>query len=237
MPSPGEFTMTEFLFLDLDDTILDFGKAEKAALTKTLGQFGVEPTERVCTRYSQINRSHWERLERREITRQQVLTGRFQVLFEELGRQADPCKLAESYEANLSMGHDFLPGAEQALEQLVKTHKLYIASNGTARVQYARIESARLARFFEGIFISEELGADKPSRAFFEACFSKIPGFDPQKAMIVGDSLTSDILGGQNAGIRTCWVNPSHKPRKEGIRVDYEIETLGQLEGLLEKIG
>lgn len=227
--------MIEFLFIDLDDTILDFQKAEHIALKKTLQEFGLEPTEAVCSRYSQINREHWEALERKELTREQVLLGRFATLFREVGIQVDAEKCARCYEANLSIGHYFLPGAREAVESLAKKYKLYLASNGTKRVQASRLESAAIGEFFQDIFISQDMGADKPSIAYFERCFARIPGFDPKKAMIVGDSLSSDIQGGINAGIATCWVNPTHKPTKN-VRPDYEIETLSQLEALLERI-
>ena len=226
--------MFEFLFLDLDDTILDFKKAEHIALSKTLAGFGLDPTQEVLSRYSQINRAHWEALERKELTRDQVLLGRFQVLFSEFSLQVDPEKVARTYEHNLGIGHWFLPGAEEAVERLSKKYKLYLASNGTASVQKGRMTSANLYRFFEKVFVSQEIGANKPSTEYFERCFAQIPGFDKAKAIIVGDSLTSDILGGQNAGIATCWVNPNHKERRPDIRVDYEIEALSQLEGLLE---
>ena len=226
--------MFEFLFLDLDDTILDFQKAEHIALSKTLRDFGLEPTETVLKRYNLINKAHWEALERKEMTRDQVLLGRFQVLFTEFQLDVDPEKVARSYEHNLGIGHWFMPGAEEAVEALSKKYKLYLASNGTASVQKGRMTSANLYRFFEKVFVSQQIGANKPSTEYFERCFAQIPGFDKSKAIMVGDSLTSDILGGQNAGIATCWVNPNHKPGREDIRVDYEIEALSQLEALLE---
>ena len=226
--------MFEYLFLDLDDTILDFQKAEHVALSKTLESFGLNPTQEVLTRYNKINKAHWEALERKEMTRDQVLLGRFQMLFREFSVDADPEKVARSYEHNLGIGHWFLPGAEEAVTALSKKYKLYLASNGTASVQKGRMTSANLYRFFEKVFVSQEIGANKPSPEYFERCFAQIPGLDKAKAIIVGDSLTSDILGGQNAGIATCWVNPNHKERRPDIRVDYEIEALSQLEGLLE---
>ena len=228
--------MFEFLFLDLDDTILDFKKAEHIALSKTLAGFGLDPTQEVLSRYSQINRAHWEALERKELTRDQVLLGRFQVLFSEFSLQVDPEKVARTYEHNLGIGHWFLPGAEEAVERLSKKYKLYLASNGTASVQKGRMTSANLYRFFDKVFVSQEIGANKPAPEYFERCFAQIPGFDKAKAIIVGDSLTSDILGGQNAGIATCWVNPDHKAGRPDIRVDYEIEALSQLEDLLDSI-
>lgn len=228
--------MFEFLFLDLDDTILDFQKAEHIALGKTLRGFGLEPTEDVLKRYNLINKAHWEALERKELTREQVLVGRFQVLFEEMGITVAPVSVARAYEDNLSVGHYFLPGAEEAVKSLSKKYKLYLASNGTAKVQAGRLKSADISKYFAEVFVSQELGANKPSLEYFEKCFARIPDFDKSKAIIVGDSLTSDILGGQNAGITTCWVNPQHKAGRADIRVDYEIEALSQLEALLARL-
>ena len=226
--------MFEILFIDLDDTVLDFQKAEAVALAKTLQTFGLEPAEGVLRRYHLINKAHWEALERKELTREQVLLGRFQVLFEEMGIAAEPVKVARTYEGNLGIGHYFLPGAEEALKSLSKKYRLFLASNGTSHVQQGRIASSGIAAYFEDMFISQEIGVNKPDVEYFNRCFAKIPDFDRDKTMIVGDSLTSDMLGGQNAGIATCWVNPDHKRRREDIRVDYEIEALSQLEGLLE---
>ncbi len=228
--------MIEFLFLDLDDTILDFHKAERLALGKTFQSFGLEPTDEVMTRYSLINKDHWERLERKELTREEVLVGRFATLFQEFGLWVDPVACARRYEDNLSVGHYFLPGAEEALESLSKKYKLYLASNGTAKVQAGRLASANISRYFQEIFVSQEIGANKPDILYFQRCFGRIPGFDVKRSMIVGDSLTSDILGGIQAGMATCWVNPQGKPGREDIRPDYEIGALSQLEELLARI-
>ena len=225
--------MIEILFLDLDDTILDFHKAERLAVAKTFLEFGLEPTDAVLTRYHEINKLHWKRLEKGEITREQVLTGRFQALFQELDRPVDAVAVARSYEHNLGIGHYFLPGALEAVQALQGKYRLFLASNGTASVQHSRLTSAGLYPYFEQVFVSQELGANKPAKAFFDACAARIPGYAPEKAMMVGDSLSSDILGGKNAGIRTCWVNPERKPPQD-IRPDYEIEALSQLPALLK---
>lgn len=228
--------MVEFLFLDLDDTILDFHKAERLALGKTLQAFGLEPTEEVLARYHLINKAHWERLERKELTREEVLVGRFAVLFQEFGLQVNPEACARAYEDNLSVGHYFLPGALEAVESLSKKYKLYLASNGTAKVQAGRLASANISHFFQEVFVSQEIGANKPDRSYFERCFARIPDFDVTRAMMVGDSLTSDILGGNQVGMLTCWVNPEGKPGREDIRPHYEIQALSQLESLLENL-
>ena len=228
--------MIEFLLLDLDDTILDFHKAERIAIAKTFSDFGVEPTEAVLHRYHLINRSCWERLETGEWTREQVLVNRFSLLFDEVGVVADATACARAYEKNLSIGHYFLPGALEAVEALSKKYRLFLVSNGTASVQKGRLTSANLYPYFEKVFVSQEVGHNKPALEYFQKVFAQIPGFDPKKAIIVGDSLTSDILGGINAGIATCWVNPGHLPKREDIPADYEIEGIYQLEALLETL-
>lgn len=227
--------MIDFLLLDLDDTILDFQKAERIALSKTIRDFGVEPTEEVLNRYHHINKWHWEQLELGLMTREQVLVGRFAQLFRELEMEVDAAACMKGYERNLSIGHYFLPGAEEAVKRLHEKYRLFLVSNGTAPVQQGRLTSAGLYPYFEQVFISQEIGFNKPDKAYFDRCFERIPGFEPEKALMVGDSLTSDIKGGINAGLKTVWVNPEHKSCGD-IRPDYEIEGLCQLEALLEAL-
>lgn len=228
--------MIDILFLDLDDTILDFHKAEAIAIRKTIASFGVEPTDEVCALYSKINKAHWEMLERKELTREQVLVGRFETLFRQLGVEVDPTDCAKRYENNLSIGHYFLPGAQEALEQLSKKYRLFLASNGTAKVQAGRLKSANISHYFEKIFVSQQIGANKPDIAYFDGCFAQIPDFARERTIMVGDSLTSDILGGKNAGIATCWVAPKDAQPRADIRPDYRIESISQLEALLESL-
>ena len=229
--------MIEFLFLDLDDTILDFKKAEAVAVRRAISEAGAEATDAVCARYSQINKLHWEMLERGEITREEVLVNRFGMLFEELGHPVDKVAVARNYERLLGIGHWYIPGAEETVkEKLFGRYRLFLASNGTASVQKGRMTSADLYPYFEQVFVSQEIGHNKPSKAYFEGCFARIPGFDREKAMIVGDNLTSDILGGINAGIKTCWVNPEGKAAPEHIRPDCEIRALAELPELLEEL-
>lgn len=228
--------MFEILLIDLDDTVLDFKKTERDAIAATLLKAGLDPTEEVCSRYSQINRLHWQMLERGELTRQQVLTGRFSMLFEEYGITASADQTALCYMQNLSKGHDLLPGARKALESLQKKYRLFLASNGTASVQASRLKSAQLEKYFEKIFISQDIGFNKPAKEFFDGCFAQISDFDKKRTMIVGDSLSSDILGGQNAGIATCWVNADGGECTLNRQPDYQIKALSQLEALLQSL-
>lgn len=228
--------MLKTILFDLDDTLLDFHKAEAAALRKTLIQLDVEPTDAIVFRYSDINAAQWKLLEEGRATRDQVLTRRFEILFSELGIDRPSGQAREIYESFLGKGHYFISGAPEVLELLAPKYDLYIVSNGTARVQDGRIESAGIAKYFKGIFISQRIGVDKPNPEFFDRCFASVPGFSRDEAIIIGDSLTSDIKGGNNAGIRTCWFNPHGIPRREDIRADYEIARLDQLPRLLADI-
>lgn len=225
----------EFLLLDLDDTILDFGATERKSITRLLEGVGVTPTEDIIHRYHVINLEHWKMLERGELTRDQLGTRRFDALFGELGVAVSTPECEELYRRYLSEGDDVLPGAAEALASLSKKYRLFAATNSTVQVQAGRLEKTGLGIYFEKLFISEELGVNKPSAEFFSRAFAQIPDFAPDRAIMVGDSLSSDMQGGKNAGIATCWINPRHA---DGSRVapDYEIENLTQLEDLLETL-
>ena len=228
--------MINTVFLDLDDTIFDFRASEGRALSGMLRSLGVVPTEETLTLYNKINRGQWERLERGEATRDEILVRRFEILFDALGVSISAREAQKIYEHNLSLEYIYIDGAEELLENLAGKYRLYLASNGTAKVQDSRILRSGIAQYFDGIFISQRVGYDKPSREFFEHCFKEIDNFSKDEAIIVGDSLSSDILGGINAGIRTCRYNPGGKPSNSNIIPDYEIKKLSELPSLLENI-
>ena len=224
------------VLLDLDDTLLDFKKAEKIAVSKALREIGVEPTDAITSRYSEINVGRWQLMELGLISREEVLVGRFTQLFNELGVNASAERMKERYERFLAIGHYFVPGAEELIHELYGKYRLVLCSNGTAQVQSGRLASAGIAKYFDNIFISELVGHHKPSREYFDYCFSEIKSFDRSRAIMVGDSLSSDVKGGINAGILTCWFNPKGRAGREDIKPDYEISELAQLPPLLDRI-
>ena len=228
--------MIKYVFIDLDDTIFDFHKAEAIALTKMLSHFEIVPSEEMKERYSIINKSQWELLEKKEKTREEVLVDRFKIFFSEIGRDIDSQHARKIYEDLLGTGHYFIDGAERLLSMLFGKYKLYLASNGTESVQTRRIASSGISKYFDEIFISQAVGFDKPAEEYFNACFKRINGFSKNEAIIIGDSISSDILGGINAGIRTCLYNPKGKENKTGIIPDYEVRSLDEIPELLERI-
>lgn len=228
--------MIRNVLFDLDDTLFDFHKAEKIALTKTLVHFGIDPTEETLALYSTINAAHWKRLELGEISREEVKVGRYRELFKTIGVECDPVKVTAYYESMLAIGHYFMPGAPELLEELYRKYRLYIVSNGTAKVQEGRIGSSGIAKYMDGIFISQILGANKPDKQFFDICFAEIPDFSLSETVIIGDSLSSDIKGGINAGITTVWFNPKRIENDNNIKPDYTIKELSEVPGLLSQI-
>ena len=157
-------------------------------------------------------------------------------MFEELGVSVEAGLAEDMYENLLCIGHYFMPGAEELLETLHGKYHLYICSNGSKKVQDSRIASSGIAKYFDGIFVSEEMGLNKPDKRYFEACFAQIPDFKRESSIMVGDSLTSDIKGAHNAGLRSVWFNPAHKAMTGDAAPDYEIDALEKLPVLLAEL-
>lgn len=226
--------MAKIILFDLDETLLDFKKCEAAALIAMLNAVGAPATEENIALYSQINDSMWKRLERGELTRSQIRVMRFEDFFSQLQIKADPVRAQRLYECALSTQCFFTDGAKELLLRLYGKYDMYIVSNGTAHVQDGRIAASGIAKYFKDIFISDKIGVNKPSKDFFDYCASHIAGFDKSRAIIVGDSPSSDIAGGINAGITTCRYNPQGLENPEDAVPDYEISKLSQLDDILK---
>lgn len=205
-------------------------------MEKMLAERGEKLGEARLALFRKINARHWEMLEDGTLTRPEVLVGRFRVFFAELGLDYDAESAEDSYGAHLCEGHYFVPGAVELLEGMYDKCDIYIISNGNARVQDARLKSSGIGRYFKDIFISENMGCDKPSREYFDLCISRIPDFDSARTLVIGDSLTSDIRGGINAGLKTCWFNPKGNPARADIVPDYTVSSLAELPALVARL-
>lgn len=230
--------MITTILMDLDDTIWDFHAAERGALTAALRGIGVEPDERMLERYSEINLAQWKRMERGEIVQEQVKVERYRIFFREFGIDATPEAVAKKYEANLALQHELIFGARELLGELAPKYRLYAASNGTYEVQRQRIADSGIGPYFKDFFISKKIGFHKPDARFFSYCFAHIPDFCREETVMVGDSLTSDIQGGKNAGLATVWFSRNQTaPPKDAAQPDFWIGELSELPGTLEKMG
>ncbi|MDY3927857.1 MAG: YjjG family noncanonical pyrimidine nucleotidase [Clostridia bacterium] len=229
--------MIKNILFDLDDTIFDFLWSEKNALSKTLIHFNIKPEERILSRYSEINLSQWKLLEQGKITRDELKIKRYIILFDEMNiKECSAEAAADYYENALGTFFRFMPGAEEVLKRLSLRFRLYIVTNGTAAVQNERIKRSGISRYTNDIFISEITGYEKPQKEFFEKCFSTIPDFSKEETLIVGDSISSDIRGGINAGIKTIWFNHKHEKNSTTFIPDFEISELEEIESITNKL-
>lgn len=196
------------LLFDIDDTLLDFQLAQRQAFKKLLKMHDVRFSEEILEQYNSYNKNLWSKLETGELSREELLATRFSGFFKFL--KVNPINNCDNtYRQFLSEGNQLFPGVLELLEKLKNTHNLYIVTNGIADTQKTRIKNNKLDNYFKNIFISEELGFQKPNVKFFEKAFEQIEyQIDKNKTLIIGDSLSADIKGGQNIGIDTCWINP-----------------------------
>ena len=229
--------MLKTIFMDIDDTLFDFHRAEACALRETLTRLNVPADGEVIARYSAINAALWALLEEGKVTREEVLTQRFVQLFAELDLDRPAGIARETYELLLGEQRFLIPGALETLAALAADgYDVYLTSNGVAEVKDRCIAQCGFAPYIKGAFISERIGYNKPAPAFFAHCFSKIPDFSRSAALVVGDSLTSDMLGGIRSGLRTCWFNPGGRPGRADIPVDYTVARLEELPPLCARL-
>lgn len=196
------------LYFDLDNTLLDFSAAQTKAISELLQLYKLEPKPEYITLYSDMNKMFWERFERGEIPREEIFEGRFIEFTKRIGAKINTAKMSKDYFCLLAKGHDVMPGAVEILEYVkAKGYTVCVTTNGVAMTQNIRIRQSGLCRWFDYVFISEDIGHKKPEKAYFDFVVDHTPEKDRRKILIIGDSLTSDIAGGINAGIDTCWLN------------------------------
>lgn len=219
---------------DVDGTLLDFLAAERVAIRACFESFGLgECTGEMIERYSKINISYWKRLEYGELTRDQVMLGRFEEFFAREGISADVPAFNDEYQYRLGDTIVFIDDAYELVGRLRRSVKQYAVTNGSYTAQKRKLTRSGLYELLDGVFISEDVGFDKPRPEFFDYVLARIPPFRADEMLIVGDSLTSDIRGGNNAGIMCCWYNPGHAENDAGVRVDYTIDDLRLLEDIV----
>ena len=176
---------------------------------------------------------YWQMLAENKIGKEELLIKRFSTLFERIGVDADPVQTENYYRAHLGQGCQVVPGAMEVCRKLKGTYKLYVITNGVATTQHSRLSGSGFEALMDGIFISDEIGYDKPDVRFFEYVQDHIEGFEKQKALVIGDSLFSDIRGGVDFGLDTCYLNAYHKSNTSKIIPTYEIQDIAELLAIL----
>ena len=227
----------KFLFFDLDHTLLDFDAAEDIALSQLLKEEGVVDIQAYKDYYVPMNKSLWKDLEQKKITKSELINTRFAKLFAHFGIEKDGAYLAERYQFFLSKQGQTFPGVEDLLRKLISQgYELYAATNGITYIQTGRLKQSGIATYFKEIFISEQLHTQKPDAEFYEKIGAWIPNFDKNHALMIGDSLTADIQGGNNAGIDTIWYNPHHLENHTQAQPTYEVHSYKDLLNCLGKL-
>ena len=222
------------ILFDLDDTLLDFQANEAQAMKRLFDLHHMPLTEEFLEVYHNVNEKLWKSHERGEIPLSSVLGARFSDSMRELGVEIDGRDWDETYRGFLADGHELIPGAYEICDYLKDKCRLVLITNGAGNTQRRRLEASGLIKFFPWIFISQDLGAQKPSKEFFDAVKKGIPDFTASSSLVIGDSLTSDIKGANDAGIDCCWFNPTGKT-STGINFTYTISKLSELKDIIEQ--
>ena len=227
----------KFLLFDLDHTLLDFDAAEDVALTQLLKEEGVTDIQAYKDYYVPMNKSLWKDLEEKKITKQELVNTRFSKMFSHFGIEKDGVYLAERYQFYLAQQGQVFSGAMELLDSLIdRGYELYAATNGITTIQTGRMAQSGLAPYFNQVFISEQLQTQKPDALFYEKIGQQIDGYSKEKTLMIGDSLTADIQGGNNAGIDTIWYNPHHLENNTQAQLTYEVDSYQDLLDCLDKL-
>ncbi|KQC08418.1 MAG: hypothetical protein APR54_04630 [Candidatus Cloacimonas sp. SDB] len=223
----------KLILFDADGTLFDFDKAEKGAFFKTMQKFGIiNGLDLLHRKYDEINKSIWLDFQGKKITSDKLRIERFRRLFSLERIELPAEEISPVYLKNLAKGIDLIPDAEKIVKYFNDKCKVALATNGLSEVQRPRFAASALAEYFQHIYISEEIGFPKPEKQFFDYIFAELPYSD--SAIIVGDNLSSDIAGGINSNIDTCWFNPQQINNATDIRPTYEIRDLNELKEIFQ---
>ena len=229
--------MKDIFLVDADDTILDFHGVSMTALKIAFEENGIAWEDRFATEYKLLNDSLWQALERKEITRDELMEKRFHYFLARLQIDGvDGDKFNKSYLNYLSTHPVYLEDAKEFLTKLNEMGRVYIVTNGTEWIQKSRFDIAGLWGYAEDVFISQRIGADKPEKAYTDYVKAHIEGFDEKHAVWIGDSLSADIKAANEGNITSIWFNPSKKPASDEIRPKYTVDNLLQILDVLKKI-
>ena len=200
------------VFLDVDDTLLDFEKCAKSAMHEAADRLGIKLPDRIETRFHEINDMLWKKLQQGQISPEELHRIRWGMIFSDFGIETDGEAFDRMFSACLFETAEPVDGADRLLERLHGHVRIFAASNASYDEQRNRLEKAGMLQYFEKLFVSDRIGFPKPQKEFFDACFRELPELHPAEVLMIGDSISSDISGAYAYGMRTCWFNKKKKP-------------------------
>lgn len=225
--------MLKAVFIDIDDTLLDFAKCAEYSMRKSFDDFCLDFDKTMFPVFEKINTEYWHRLEKGEITKSELYGKRWVTVLGKFGiSHIDGNEFEKHFQGHIRESAEKVDGAEGLLIYLSGKYKIYAVSNGPHEQQIYRLEKSNLLQYFTDIFTSEKLGFQKPDKAFFDACFSRTGGIKNNETVIIGDSLNADILGGINCGIQTVWFNKNNITAKE-FHPDFTVNSLNEIKNIL----
>ena len=225
--------MIRTILMDVDNTLLDFNKCASACMAEGLRELGLEYRPEMFPAFTDINDRLWAEIEQNRLTREGLHHIRWPWIFDKLGIEADGIAFERRFCELLFDSHEPVDGAVELLQYLSGKYDVYVASNASYAQQSNRLTLAGMAPFFKGLFVSSDLGAQKPSQAFFTACMERLGNPPKEEVLLIGDSLTADMRGGVDFGIATCWYNHNHQPRDIDLPVDYIVDHLREIQNIL----
>ncbi len=227
----------KYILWDIDGTLLDFELAENTAIRECFKDFNLgNCSDKQLKDYKKINNKFWNQLENGKISKKEVLEGRFVEFFLKNGIDTDiASEFNETYQIWLGNIVYYIKNAKETVLALKTKYKQYGATNGTIVAQEKKLAKSGLDKLLDDVFISEKIGFNKPSINYYKAVFEKVGSHNLEEYIMIGDSLTSDMQGGINAGISTCWFNPNKKQNDKKLNIDYEINNLKEVIDILTK--
>lgn len=228
--------MIKVIFIDIDDTLLDFRKGAEQAIKKNCAEYGVPYSERLLSVFFESNAELWSEIEKGTLTKPELYKKRWPLIFSRLGIEYDKSDLfEESYRANFASIAIPVDGATEMLSELSKEYRLFVASNSSYDMQISRLSSVGMLQYFDGVFVSEKIGHFKPSVEFFEQCLRNVGDCEKNEVLMLGDSLTADISGGKAFGIKTCYFDRGYfKPTD--VIPDVTVTDLREVKKLIENM-
>ena len=226
----------DILLFDADRTLFDFDESEKLAFFEVAPNYGVIPTDENFELYKKINNENWHALELGLFKKEVIVVRRFEQFLQAVNASGDAVEMNDEYLTALSQKSILFKDALPLLQAL-KAHgkRIYIITNGVTKVQEGRLHGSPIEPYLDGVFISEQMNVSKPQKLFFDLVAERIENYSPKSALVIGDSLTSDIQGANNAGLDCIWFNPENAPTPQNYRITHNVQTFSQMENILLK--
>ena len=225
--------MIKTVFVDIDNTLLDFDKCAKSSMFSGLQTAGLDYKEGLFETFKTVNDRLWIDIEKGVISTEYLLLHRWNLIFEKTGIAFDGVEFEKLFRKGLEESHECVEGAEELLKYLSGKYTVCAASNGPYEQQVKRLSDASLSYYISHMFISEEIGYKKPDKNFFSTCFSRLGDVTPAETVMIGDSLSADIVGGGNYGMKTCWFDHGKTGETMGVTPDCSVDNLAEIKKLL----